>query len=62
MLALILSPCAHAASAPPPGLLEYLGTMVESDGELIDPLALEAIVEELTVESAETPDSEEEEQ
>lgn len=43
MLTLLFSSCALAATAPPPGLLEYLGTMVDSDGQLIDPLALEDI-------------------
>ena len=58
MLTLLLAPCAFAASAPPPGLLEYLGAMVESDGQLIDPLALEAVAEEITVESAVTTEPE----
>ena len=47
MLTLIVAQSALAADSPPPGLLEYLGSMVESDGQLVDPLAMAAVPEEL---------------
>lgn len=58
MLILTVLPSALAASAPPPGLFEYLGAMVESHGQLIDPLALEAVVEEIALESSATLETE----
>jgi hypothetical protein len=44
--AVAMAPLAVAASdelaAPPIGFLDYLGSMVEQDGELVDPLSLQA--------------------
>ncbi len=39
---------------PPPGFLEFLGAMVEADGELIDPLTLESDLERVLAEEVRT--------
>ena len=51
MISLLLagSPCA-AEEAVPDGLLEFLGTMVESNGEWVDPLNLATPVERILLE------------
>lgn len=54
MLTLILARPAFAAELPPPGLLEYLGAMVDIGGDLVDPLALEAVLEDAIVEDADS--------
>ncbi len=54
MLTLILARGASATELPPPGLLEYLGSMVESDGQLVDPLALTAIPDDADTEPMDT--------
>ncbi|MGD8415492.1 MAG: hypothetical protein PVH91_00400 [Pseudomonadales bacterium] len=48
MLAAAAAPVGARASgddALPPGLLEFIGTMVESGGELVDPLAMDAALD-----------------
>ena len=45
LLAVASTQAAHAEEALPAGLLDFLGSMVESDGELVDPLSLESPVD-----------------
>ena len=57
MLLLALAPdgfAAESAMVPPPGFLEFLGAMVEADGELIDPLSLESDLERVLGEAVRT--------
>ena len=44
---LLMSPHGVAEEALPAGLLEFLGTMVESNGEWVDPLNLATPVESI---------------
>jgi hypothetical protein len=46
LVSLIAATRAPAEEAPPPGFLEFLGALVERDGELIDPLLWEEALEE----------------
>ncbi|MEM8766864.1 MAG: hypothetical protein AAGE43_05440 [Pseudomonadota bacterium] len=48
----------EAPPMPPPGFLEFLGAMVEADGELIDPMALESDLERVLAEEVRTAASE----
>ena len=57
MLLLAVAAAATAEEAPPlppPGFLEFLGAMVEADGELIDPMALESDLERVLAEEVRT--------
>jgi len=55
LVSLIAATRAPAEEAPPPGFLEFLGALVEQDGELIDPLLWEeALTEEPRAADADT--------
>ena len=58
LMSLMLAHAAMAEEAPPDGFLEYLGTMVESEGELLDPLAMASVLEAVLAEPEGTADSE----
>ena len=57
LMSLMLAHAAMAEEAPPDGFLEYLGTMVESEGELLDPLAMASVLETVLAEPADTTES-----
>jgi hypothetical protein len=49
---LLIAPSVFAEEALPAGMLEFLGTMVESEGELIDPLSMITPAEQAVMEEA----------
>jgi hypothetical protein len=59
---LLVAPVTYAEEALPAGFLEFLGTMVESEGELLDPLSMVTATEQVLIDEAgnadETPEDE----
>ena len=56
---LLMAPAGLAEEAlPPPGFLEFLGSMVESEGEFIDPLSMATPAEEVLIDTREDENEE----